>query len=146
MEKRNPPFNHLAAAAPTALSTPGSTAMLRLKDALELLDGPVPVAVRWVKCDVRRKTAGELGYLPAGRIGRGTRTATAALRLPTAGEETAADRADAAAGGQVPVPTGTKDPAHWLNATRNLVDTRTGLLVKIHIYLLTHVAGRKVYL
>ncbi|MFC7669288.1 hypothetical protein ACFQT0_19465 [Hymenobacter humi] len=43
----------------------------------------------------------------------------------------------------MPVP---KDPSHWRNATRNLVDTRTGALVKIHIYLLTHVAGRKVYI
>lgn len=128
------------------MNAPTTPALIRLKDALELLDGPAPVAVRWVKCDVRRKTAGELGHLPAARIGRGTRTATAPLRTPTAAEETDADRADVAADGLVPVPTGTKDPAHWLNATRNLVDTRTGELKKIHIYLLTHVAGRKVYL
>ena len=56
-------------------------------------------------------------------------------------------RPSAAAAGPVPVPTGNpKDPQHWANATRNLVDTATGKLVKIHIYLLTHVAGRKVYL
>lgn len=119
---------------------------IRLREALDLLDGPAPVAVRWVKYDRRRQTGGDFGELPAARIGRGKRVATAELRAPTASEETAADRADAAAAGQVPVPTGTKDPAHWLNATRNLVDTRTGALVKIHIYLLTHVAGRKVYL
>jgi len=45
------------------------------------------------------------------------------------------------------VPTGApKDPAHWRNATRNLVDTATGKLIKVHIYLLTHVAGCKIYL
>ena len=38
-------------------------------------------------------------------------------------------------------PAGEED---WVNATRNLVDTRTGLLVKVHIYLLVAVAGRKV--
>jgi len=35
-------------------------------------------------------------------------------------------------------------PAHFSNATRNLVDTTTGNLVKVHIYLLVAVAGRKV--
>ncbi len=119
---------------------------IRLKDALALLDGPAPVAVRWVKCDVRRQTGGDFGQLAASRIARRTKSVTAALRLPTTAEETDADRADVAADGQVPVPSGTKDPGHWVNATRNLVDTRTGKLVKIHIYLLTHVAGRKVYL
>ncbi len=119
--------------------------MIRLKDALDLLDGPAPVAVRWVKCDVRRKTAGALAHLPAARLGRGKRQA-AQVRAPVAGEQTPTDLEAVAADGQVPVPTGTKDPAHWTNATRNLVDTTTGKLVKIHIYLLTHVAGRKVYL
>ncbi|UOQ99901.1 hypothetical protein MUN81_10460 [Hymenobacter sp. 5317J-9] len=119
------------------------TPTIRLKDALDLLDGPAPVAVQWVKCDRRRKTGGDFGKLPAARIGRGTRQAAAELRAPRAGEESAADRASVAADGLVPVP---KDPAHWRNATRNLVDTRTGALVKIHIYLLTHVAGRKVYI
>jgi|GEM_PF-1308308 len=126
-----------------ALPTP---ATIRLKDALALLDGPAPVAVRWVKCDVRRKTGGDFGSLPAARIGRGRRRAAGELRTPTASEETDADRAAVAEAGQVPVPDGAKNPAHWVNATRNLVDTRTGTLVKIHIYLLTHVAGRKVYL
>ena len=119
--------------------------MIRLKDALDLLDGPAPVAVRWVKCDVRRKTAGALAHLPAARIGRGQRKA-AQLRPPVAGEQTPAELAAVAADGQVPVPAGPKDPAHWANATRNLVDTSTGKIIKIHIYLLTHVAGRKVYL
>jgi hypothetical protein len=121
---------------------------IRLKDALALLDGAAPVPVRWVTYDRRRQTGGEFRELAGARLGRGQRAAaTAALRAPTAAEETDADRADVAADGLVPVPTGTpKDPAHWLNATRNLVDTATGKLIKIHIYLLTHVAGRKVYL
>jgi hypothetical protein len=124
-----------------------TTPTIRLKDALDLLDGPAPVPVRWVTYDRRRGTGGEFRELAGARIGRGLRAAAeAALRAPTAAEETAADRADMAADGQVPVPTGTKDPAHWENATRNLVDTATGELKKIHIYLLTHVAGRKVYL
>lgn len=135
MEKQNQPLRPAAAVA-----------LIRLKDALELLDGPAPVAVRWVKCDVRRKTAGALAHLPAARLGRGKPKA-AQLRTPVAGEQTPADLAASAADGQVPVPTGNpKNPAHWANATRNLVDTTTGKLVKIHIYLLTHVAGRKVYL
>jgi hypothetical protein len=128
-------------------------ATIRLKDALDLLDGPAPVAVRWVKCDRRRNTGGEFARLPAARIGRGQRKASALLRAPLPGEETDADRADVAADGRVPVPTGEpaagptpKDPAHWRNATRNLVDTRTGALVKIHIYLLVEVASRKVYI
>ena len=125
-------------------------ATIRLKDALELLDGPAPVAVQWVKCDRRRKTGGDFGKLKAARIGRGTRQAAGTLRTPRPDEETAADRAAVAADGLVPVPDGsgpaTKNPDHWRNATRNLVDTTTGALVKIHIYLLTHVAGRKVYI
>jgi hypothetical protein len=80
------------------------------------------------------------------RIGAGPMRTAAELRAPLAGEQTAAELADVAADGQAPVPTGTKDPAHWRNATRNLVDTTTGNLIKVHIYLLTHVAGRKVYL
>ncbi|MGI4762341.1 MAG: hypothetical protein ACRYF0_16645 [Janthinobacterium lividum] len=124
-----------------------TTPVIRLKDALALLDGPAPVPVRWVTYDRRRGTGGEFRDLAGARIGPGQHAAAeAALRAPTATEETEADRADVAADGQVPVPTGTKDPAHWLNATRNLVDTATGELKKIHIYLLTHVAGRKVYL
>jgi hypothetical protein len=126
-------------------------AIIRLKDALDLLDGPAPVAVRWVKCNRRRQTGGDFGRLAAARIGRGLRRASAVLRSPLPGEESDADRAAVAADGLVPVPTGEKtdrltpkDPAHWKNATRNLVDTKTGALVKIHIYLLVDVASRKV--
>lgn len=130
------------------MNAPTTPPTIRLKDALALLDGPAPVAVRWVTYDRRRQTGGEFRDLPAARLGLGKRAAAeeAALRPPTASEETGADRADVAADGQVLVPSGTKDPAHWANATRNLVDTATGEIKKIHIYLLTHVAGRKVYL
>lgn len=128
------------------MNAPTTPPTIRLKDALALLDGPAPVPVQWVKCDVRRQRGGDFGKLPAARLAGGPRPAAAPLRKPTALEESDADRAAVAADGQVPVPTGTKDPAHWVNATRNLVDTRTGTLIKIHIYLLTHVAGRKVYL
>jgi hypothetical protein len=128
------------------MKSPKPSPTIRLKDALELLDGPAPVAVRWVTYDRRRATGGEFRDLAAARIGPGPSTATAELRAPLAGEQTEAEQADVAADGQAPVPTGTKDPAHWLNATRNLVDTTTGKIIKVHIYLLTHVAGRKVYL
>ncbi|MGI4867078.1 MAG: hypothetical protein ACRYFZ_24385 [Janthinobacterium lividum] len=128
------------------MNAPTAPAIIRLKDALALLDGSAPVAVRWVKCDVRRQTGGDFGQLPAARIARRTKAVTAALRRPTEGEETDADRAAVAADGHVLVPGTGKNPDHWVNATRNLVDTRTGKLVKIHLYLLTHVAGRKVYL
>ena len=128
------------------MNAPTTPAIIRLKDALALLDGAAPVAVRWVKCDVRRQTGGDFGQLPAARIARRTKSVTAKLRLPTEAEETDADRADVAADGHVLVPGTSKNPDHWVNATRNLVDTRTGTLVKIHLYLLTHVAGRKVYI
>ena len=128
------------------MNAPTAPAIIRLKDALALLDGAAPVAVRWVKCDVRRQTGGDFGQLPAARIARSTKSVTAKLRLPTEAEETDADRADVAADGHVLVPGTGKNPDHWVNATRNLVDTRTGKLVKIHLYLLTHVAGRKVYI
>jgi hypothetical protein len=128
------------------MNAPTTAPTIRLKDALALLDGAAPVAVRWVKCDVRRQTGGDFGILPAARIARRNKPAAAELRLPTAAEETDADRADVAADGQVLVPGTGKNPDHWVNATRNLVDTRTGTLVKIHIYLLTHVAGRKVFI
>lgn len=121
-------------------------AVIRLKDALALLDGPAPVAVQWVKYDERRGTGGDFGRLAAGRVARRKQHAAGELRAPRASEESDADRASVAADGLVLVGTNTKDPAHWANATRNLVDTTTGKLVKIHIYLLTHVAGRKVYL
>ena len=128
------------------MNAPTAPATIRLKDALTLLDGAAPVAVKWVKCDVRRQTGGDFGQLPAARIARRSKPAAAELRQPTAAEETAADRAAVAADGQVLVPGTGKDPDHWANATRNLVDMRTGKLVKIHIYLLTHVAGRKVFI
>jgi hypothetical protein len=124
-----------------------TTPVIRLKDALALLDGPAPVAVRWVTYDRRRGTGGEFRELAGARLGRGQpTTGQATLRPPAAAEETDDERAAVAATGQVPIPSGGKDPAHWLNATRNLVDTATGKLIKIHLYLLTHVAGRKVYL
>jgi hypothetical protein len=129
------------------MNAPTTPPTIRLKDALDLLDGPAPVPVRWVTYDRRRQTGGEFRDLAAARIGPGPSTAAAELRAPLAGEQTAADVAELADDGQVPVPTGAaKDPAHWRNATRNLVDTTTGNLIKVHIYLLTHVAGRKVYL
>lgn len=128
------------------MNAPTTAPTIRLKDALALLDGAAPVAVRWVKCDVRRQTGGDFGQLPAARIARRRKSDEAELRLPTAAEETDADRAGVAADGHVLVPGTGKNPDHWVNATRNLVDTRSGTLVKIHIYLLTHVAGRKVYI
>lgn len=135
------------------MNAPTTPPTIRLKDALALLDGPAPVPVRWVKYDRRRHTGGDFGDLPAARLGQGRQKATGELRAPTAAEETDEQRAACAAEGQVPVPDaqapvplGTKNPAHWQNATRNLLNTQTGKLVKIHIYLLTHVAGRKVYL
>ena len=114
------------------------TAPIRLKDALALLEGEAPVSVRFVKANLRTGEAGEFGTLPAARIGRGRRTRTAALRAATAAEQAAAGVTPAV---PVPVP---RDPHHYQNATRNLVDTRTGRLVKVHIYLLVAVQGRKV--
>ncbi len=128
------------------MNAPPTPAPIRIKDALALLGGPAPVAVQWVKFDQRHQTGGDFGRLPAARLAGGSRLVTAELRRPTPAEETDADRAAVAADGQVLVGSSSKDPAHWLNATRNLVDTRTGTLVKIHLYLLTHVAGRKVYI
>ena len=128
------------------MNAPTAPATIRLKDALALLDGAAPVPVQWVKCDVRRQTGGDFGILPAARIARSSKPVAAELRQPTETEETDADRADVAADGQVLVPGTGKNPDHWVNATRNLVNTRTGKLVKIHIYLLTHVAGRKVFI
>ncbi|OUJ68664.1 hypothetical protein [Hymenobacter crusticola] len=125
-----------------------ATTPIRLKDALELLESGTPVAVRYVKANRRKKTGGDFGELPAARLGSGKRKAEATFRAPLPGEETDEQRADCAADGMVPVPNGVvpapKDPNHYQNATRNLVDTRTGALVKVHIYLLVSVAGRKV--
>ncbi|PJJ59438.1 hypothetical protein [Hymenobacter chitinivorans] len=115
-------------------------APLHLKDALELLEAGAPVAVRYVKANRRTKVAGEFGTLPAARLGTGKRTAEAVLRAAPAAE-------DAAGVDVCPVPVPTpKNPNHYENATRNLVDTRTGELVKVHIYLLVAVAGRNVIL
>ena len=115
-------------------------APIRLKDALTLLEGEVPVAVRYVKANRRTGEAGEFGTLPAARIGRGSRVRVAELRAATAAEQAAAP---AVAVERAPVPH-PKNPQHFANATRNLVDTRTGKLVKVHIYLLVAVQGRKV--
>jgi hypothetical protein len=127
------------------MNAPTTPATIRLKDALALLDRAAPVAVKWVKCDRRRQTGGDFGHLLAARIACRSKAAAAELRLPTAAEETDADRAAVAADGQVLVPGTSKDSDHWANATRNLVDTRSGKLVKIHLYLLTRVAGRKFF-
>ncbi|OWP62886.1 hypothetical protein CDA63_11755 [Hymenobacter amundsenii] len=102
-------------------------APIRLKDALALLESGTPVAVRFVTCDRRRKTGGEFRELKAARIGSGKRQAAAK---------------------QAPVPAGPvatpRNPGHFTNATRNLVNTLTGELVKVHIYLIVAVQGRKV--
>ncbi|RSK44707.1 hypothetical protein [Hymenobacter perfusus] len=107
-------------------------APIRLKDALALLESGTPVAVRWVTCDRRRKTGGEFRELAAARIGSGEPKAPPAPAVLT-GEPATVARL-------------TRDPDHTANATRNLLDTATGNLVKIHIYLLVAVAGRKVIL
>ena len=113
-----------------------TTATIRLKDALALLESGTPVAVRWVTCDRRRKTGGEFRELAAARIGSGTAEAPPASPVLTG--EPAADLAT--------VTRIARDPDHTANATRNLLDTATGNLVKVHIYLLVAVAGRKVIL
>ncbi|WBO86252.1 hypothetical protein [Hymenobacter yonginensis] len=113
---------------------------IRLKDALALLESGTPVAVRFVTCDRRRGTGGEFRELAAARLGSGIGSGKRQAAPP------------------VPVLTGEPDadlttvariacnPDHYANATRNLVDTSTGKLVKVHIYLLVAVAGRKVIL
>lgn len=122
-------------------------APIRLKEALALLEGEAPVSVRFVKANRRTGEAGAFGLLPAARIGRGKRTRTATLRAATPAEEQALGATEAAARvaspEQLPVPN-PKNPNHYENATRNLVDTRTGKLVKVHIYLIVAVLGRKV--
>jgi hypothetical protein len=115
-------------------------APIRLKEALTLLEGEAPVSVRFVKANRRTGDAGAFGMLPAARIGLGLRTHTAPLRAATPGEQAAAG---AATPESLPVPN-PKNPKHYENATRNLVDTRTGKLVKVHIYLIVAVLGRKV--
>ncbi|MBC6698878.1 hypothetical protein [Hymenobacter sp. BT190] len=116
-------------------------APLRLKDALALLEGEAPVSVRFVKANRRTGEAGAFGTLPAARIGRGKRIKTATFRLTTPEEDAAAGIDES----QVPLPL-PRNPHHWTNATRNLVDTRTGKLVKVHIYLIVAVQGRKIFL
>ena len=107
-------------------------ATIRLKDALALLESGTPVAVRFVTCDRRRGTGGEFRELKAARIGSGKRQAASAAPP---------ERSEAPA----PAPVA-RNANHYANATRNLVDTTTGKLVKVHIYLLVAVAGRKVIL
>lgn len=100
-------------------------ATIRLKDALALLESGTPVPVRFVTCDRRRGTGGEFRELKAARIGSGKRQAP----VDTPGHEPDTARTPLAA---------PRDPDHFANATRNLV--------KVHIYLLVAVAGRKVIL
>ena len=102
-----------------------------------MLEGPAPVAVRFVTCDRRRGTGGEFRELKAARLGSGKRQA--AEQPPpvlTGNPATDLDTVTALV----------RNPDHYANATRNLVDTTTGNLVKVHIYLLVAVAGRKVIL
>ncbi|SHL87694.1 hypothetical protein [Hymenobacter psychrotolerans] len=111
-------------------------ATIRLKDALALLESGTPVAVRFVTCDRRRGTGGEFRELKAARIGSGKRQAEKAAPVLTGEPE-----ADLATVSRI-----ARNPDHYANATRNLLDTTTGNLVKVHIYLLVAVAGRKVIL
>lgn len=91
-----------------------------------------PVAVRFVTCDRRRGTGGEFRELKSARL---------SSHKPRRDQK------------RVSVPVGetgsmriSRPARHFTNATRNLVDTSTGKLVKVHIYLLVAVAGRKVIL
>ena len=111
-------------------------ATIRLKDALALLESGTPVAVRFVTCDKRRKTGGEFRELKAARIGSGKRQAPKPRPVLTGNPDTDLETVARIA----------RNPDHYANATRNLVDTTTGKLVKVHIYLLVAVAGRKVIL
>lgn len=107
-------------------------ATIRLKDALALLESGTPCPVRFVTCDRRRGTGGEFRELAAARIGSGKRQAAPAAPVLPGEPATVSGPA--------------RNPDHYANATRNLVDTTTGKLVKVHIYLLVAVAGRKVIL
>lgn len=95
-----------------------------------MLEGPAPVSVRFVTYDRRRDTGGEFRELKAARLGSGKRQATAAAALVPTGPAAA--------------PPKRKRACHYKNATRNLVDTQTGKLVKVHIYLIVEVQGRAV--
>ncbi|RSK45181.1 hypothetical protein [Hymenobacter rigui] len=110
-------------------------ATIRLKDALALLESGTPLPVRWVTCDRRRKSGGEFRELAAARIGSAEPKALPPPVLTGNAETDVATVARIA-----------RDPDHYANATRNLLDTATGNLVKVHIYLLVAVAGRKVIL
>ncbi|MCA8830532.1 hypothetical protein [Hymenobacter pini] len=111
-------------------------ATIRLKDALALLESGTPLPVRWVTCDRRRGTGGEFRELAAARIGSGKPEAEPPAPVLTGDAET-----DVATVARI-----ARDPDHYANATRNLRDTATGDIIKIHIYLLVAVAGRKVIL
>ncbi|QIX60876.1 hypothetical protein HER32_06670 [Hymenobacter sp. BT18] len=105
-------------------------APIRLREALELLEGsPVPVPVRFVTYDRRRKTGGEFRTLPAVRLASKKPARAKLVPVPSSEAGTPPQR---------------RPPAHYRHATRNLEDTATGQLVKIHIYLLVEVQGRKV--
>lgn len=98
-------------------------APLRLKDALDLMEAAPEFAIRFVKADRRRKTAGEIEVLSKVRL--------ATRRLSRTPQTAAPD-----------VPT--RRPHHYAHATRNLADLRTGRLVKAHIYLILDINGRPV--
>ena len=95
-----------------------------------MLEGPAPVSVRFVTYDRRRDTGGEFRELKAACFGSGKRKA-------------ATEAAAAAASTAAKAPK-RKRAQHYKNATRNLVDKRTGNLVKVHIYLIVEVQGRAV--
>lgn len=103
---------------------------------MALLESGTPVSVRFVTCDLRRGTGGEFRELKAARIGSGQPRAEKPAPVLTGEPE-----ADLATVARIAC-----DPDHYANATRNLQDLATGNLVKVHIYLLVAVAGRKVIL
>lgn len=104
---------------------------IKLVEALARMEAATePFTVRFVRLDRRRKTGGQLTEWANCRLSRTKRTPAAAPPPVAAVEGEGASRM----------------PAHFANATRNLVQGRSSQPRKVHIWLLLAFNGERILL
>lgn len=103
---------------------------IKLVEALARMEvAEQPFTLRFVRLDLRRKTGGQITEWANCRLSRPKRTpAGPAAVAPPAGEERS------------------RLPAHFANATRNLVVGNSSQRRKVHIWLLLALDGQRIVL
>ncbi|MCA8830179.1 hypothetical protein [Hymenobacter pini] len=116
--------------------------LILLKQVLEQMQtAKEPFSLRFVKLNEGKQEGGEVVFYDAVRLSSRAQPEGGASAVEGEG---ASERADDMH--QKTAAKGTRAPNHSDHMTRNLVNTRNGRFLKVHIYLLLEFNGKKVLL